>query len=142
MRRRYLFPLVTAILALPVTIPRAEADTYHVDRRIDTSFILTGTLNVPEGNYTFVVLAFSHFFLDRFPEAETILQRAAEHKQENPNLLLVRCNIAVLKGDRDQMDRLSALAKGRTPSRPGRMPFTGRAEMPPDRERPGQSAQC
>jgi tetratricopeptide (TPR) repeat protein len=58
-------------------------------------------------------LASSYFLLDRFPEAESTLNRAAEHKQENPNLLLIRYNIALLKGDKDQMDRIVALAKGR-----------------------------
>ena len=67
----------------------------------------------PDFSFPYGGLARSYVSLDRFPEAETILQRAAEHKQENPNLLLIRYNIAVLKGDKDQMDRLAAQAKGR-----------------------------
>ncbi len=58
-------------------------------------------------------LASSYFFLDRFPEAESTLQRASERKLENPHLLVLRYNIAVLKGDKDQMDRAVALAKGK-----------------------------
>jgi len=58
-------------------------------------------------------LASSYFFLDRFPEAERTLQRASERKLEDPYLLVIRYNIAVLKGDKDQMDRIVALAKGK-----------------------------
>jgi eukaryotic-like serine/threonine-protein kinase len=55
----------------------------------------------------------SYFFLDRFPEAENTLQRASERKLENPTLLQVRYNLAMLKGDQNQMERIVALAKGR-----------------------------
>jgi len=44
-------------------------------------------------------LAQSYFFLDRFLEAESTLQRAAERKLENPTTRVVGYNIAVLKGD-------------------------------------------
>ena len=55
----------------------------------------------------------SYYFLDRFPEAESTVQRASERKLENPGWLVMRYNIAMLKGDRDQMDRVVALAKGK-----------------------------
>jgi serine/threonine protein kinase/Flp pilus assembly protein TadD len=58
-------------------------------------------------------LASSYFFLDRFPEAESTLQRAAEHKLEVPRQLVMRYTIAVLTGDKDQMDRVAALVKGK-----------------------------
>jgi serine/threonine protein kinase/Tfp pilus assembly protein PilF len=58
-------------------------------------------------------LTSAYFFLDRFPEAESILQRVSEHKLEVPRLLVMRYNIALLKGDKDQMDRSVALAKGK-----------------------------
>jgi len=58
-------------------------------------------------------LASSYFFLDRFPEAESTLQRAVEHKLEDPYLLLIRYDIAALKGDKDQMDQVVNLAKGK-----------------------------
>jgi serine/threonine protein kinase/tetratricopeptide (TPR) repeat protein len=58
-------------------------------------------------------LALSNFYLDRFPEVETVLQRAIEHKQENPIFLVIRYNIAWLKGDQEQMDRAVGLAKGK-----------------------------
>jgi len=59
-------------------------------------------------------LAYSYTFLDRFPEAESILQRASERKMGAlPMLLVFRYKIAVLKGDRDEMERAVALARGR-----------------------------
>jgi serine/threonine protein kinase/tetratricopeptide (TPR) repeat protein len=58
-------------------------------------------------------LASSYFFLDRFPEAESILQRASEHKLGGPGVWVRRYTIALFKGDKDQMDRMVALAKGK-----------------------------
>jgi serine/threonine protein kinase/tetratricopeptide (TPR) repeat protein len=58
-------------------------------------------------------LALSNFYLDRFPEVETILQRAAEHKQQNPIFPVIEFNIAWLKGDQERMDRAAGLAKGK-----------------------------
>jgi eukaryotic-like serine/threonine-protein kinase len=58
-------------------------------------------------------LAQSYFFLDRFPEAESTLQRASERKLENPTMLQIRYSIAMLKADQNQMDRIVALAKGK-----------------------------
>ncbi len=67
----------------------------------------------PDDVFGYGALAHSYFFFGRFPEAESTLQRASERKLENPNLLVMRYNIAVLKGDKDQMDRVLALAKGK-----------------------------
>lgn len=39
-------------------------------------------------------LASSYFFFDRFPEAESTLQRASERKLEGRLLLVVRYNLA------------------------------------------------
>jgi len=58
-------------------------------------------------------LAWSYYFLDRFPEAETTLQRAYERKVETPNFPVMRYSIAVLKGDAGLMDRAMALTKGK-----------------------------
>ena len=57
-------------------------------------------------------LASGYFFMDRFEEAESVLRRATERKLEDPYLLIIRYNIAVLKGDQDQMDRVVILARG------------------------------
>ena len=58
-------------------------------------------------------IASSYYFLDRFAEAERTLQRASERKLEMLEFLVLRYNIAVLKGDKDQMDRIVTLAKGK-----------------------------
>jgi eukaryotic-like serine/threonine-protein kinase len=58
-------------------------------------------------------LAASYFLTDRFPEAESTLQRASERKLERPDFLVLRYNIAVLKGDQEQMDRAVGLARGK-----------------------------
>jgi DNA-binding winged helix-turn-helix (wHTH) protein/tetratricopeptide (TPR) repeat protein len=67
----------------------------------------------PDFIYAYHNLASSYFFLDRFPEAENTLQRAAERKLEEPYFLVMRYNIAMLQDDQDQMDRLVALSKGK-----------------------------
>ncbi len=67
----------------------------------------------PDRALAYDSLAQSYFLSDRFPEAESTLQRASERKLETPNYLVVRYNIAVLKGDKDEMDRIVALAKGK-----------------------------
>ena len=48
-----------------------------------------------------------------FDEAERVLQQATERHVENPILVLVGYNIAVLKGDKAGLDRISTLAKGK-----------------------------
>jgi eukaryotic-like serine/threonine-protein kinase len=58
-------------------------------------------------------LASSYFFLGRFEEAGRVLQGATERKLQNPILVLVGYNIAVLKGDKGALDRISTLAKGK-----------------------------
>jgi tetratricopeptide (TPR) repeat protein len=58
-------------------------------------------------------IATGDYFLDRFAEAESTLQRAFERKLEMPNFLVLRYNIAVLKGDQGQMDQAVGLAKGK-----------------------------
>jgi eukaryotic-like serine/threonine-protein kinase len=72
----------------------------------------------PDRMFAYSRLASSYFLTDRFPEAESTLQRAADRKLEDPNLLMTRYNIAALKGDQDQMDRVVALAKGKRAEHP------------------------
>jgi tetratricopeptide (TPR) repeat protein len=67
----------------------------------------------PGFTFGYLNLATSYFFLDRFPEAESTLQQAYERKLENTNHLVMRYNIALLNGDRVQMDRAVARAKGK-----------------------------
>ena len=58
-------------------------------------------------------LASGYFFLDRFPDVESTLRRASEHKVEEPYLLVLQYNLAALKGDKDRMDQVVALARGK-----------------------------
>ena len=58
-------------------------------------------------------LAYSYTFLDRFAEAESILQRASEHKLGGASFLVFAYKIAALKGDKDRMDRTVGLARGK-----------------------------
>ena len=67
----------------------------------------------PDFIFAYNNLASSYFFLDRFPEAETTLQRASERKLGGRLLLVMQYNLAALKGDKDQMDRVVALARGK-----------------------------
>jgi tetratricopeptide (TPR) repeat protein len=67
----------------------------------------------PDFGLAYSGLASSYFLLDRFEEAERVLQRATERKLENPILFMLRYNIAVLKGDQGEVDRTATLAKGR-----------------------------
>jgi serine/threonine protein kinase/tetratricopeptide (TPR) repeat protein len=67
----------------------------------------------PDSGLVYGGLAQSYFLTDRFSEAESTLQRASERKLEDPALLTIRYNIANLQGDKDQMDRIVTLAKGK-----------------------------
>jgi tetratricopeptide (TPR) repeat protein len=67
----------------------------------------------PDFLFGYSNLASSYFFLDRFPDAESTLQRASERKLESPNLPMMRYNIALLNHDKDQMDRIVALGRGK-----------------------------
>ena len=65
----------------------------------------------PDFGLSYSNLASSYFFLDRFEEAERVLQRAAERTLENPIIFMIGYNIAVLKGDQGQVDRIAAVAR-------------------------------
>ena len=52
------------------------------------------------------------FVPDRFEEAESALQRATERKLEDPDLLVIRYNIAVLKGDKEPDGSSSGSGQG------------------------------
>jgi tetratricopeptide (TPR) repeat protein len=85
--------------------------TGRFERAIDAS--RTEIAAAADGARTYDSLAQSYFLTDRFPEAESTLQRASERKLENPNFLVMRYNIALLNGDQEQMDRAVGLAKGK-----------------------------
>jgi len=67
----------------------------------------------PDLAIRYATLASSYFLTGRFPEAESTLERASERKLEIPSFLVLRYNIAVLKGDQAQMDRALGLARGK-----------------------------
>jgi serine/threonine protein kinase/Tfp pilus assembly protein PilF len=67
----------------------------------------------PDVIFGYSNLGYSYFYLDRFEESASMLQRASERKLESPDFLLLRYNIAILQDDKDQMDRLVAQAKGK-----------------------------
>jgi len=67
----------------------------------------------PDFGLSYSSLASTYFLLDRFEEAERVLQQAFEHKLENPTLFMIQYNIAVLKGEQGQVDRTATLAKGK-----------------------------
>jgi eukaryotic-like serine/threonine-protein kinase len=58
-------------------------------------------------------LAGSYFFTARFSEAEKTIQAASERKLEFDRLFVINYNIAVLRGEQAQMDRLVALARSK-----------------------------
>lgn len=58
-------------------------------------------------------LASTYLFLDRFADAESVLQQASDHKVQEPYYLVLRYNIAALRGDKDEVNREVALAKGK-----------------------------
>ncbi len=70
-------------------------------------------VNDPDAIFGYSNLASGYFFLDRFEDAERTLQRAAERNLGDSSLLMIRYNIAVLKDDKNQMDRIVALARGK-----------------------------
>jgi eukaryotic-like serine/threonine-protein kinase len=67
----------------------------------------------PDVVFGYSNLALSAFFVDRFGEAENAVQQAAARKVEMPDSLVYQYNIAFMKGDTEQMDRVVALAKGK-----------------------------
>jgi eukaryotic-like serine/threonine-protein kinase len=67
----------------------------------------------PDFSPPYVNLAFSYFFLDRFEEAESTMQKISEDKQDIPELLLLQYYITFINGARAAMDRELARAHGR-----------------------------
>ena len=88
----------------------AAQGTGRFERAIETS--QRGIAADPSFALAYVNLASSYFFTDRLSEAESTLQRASERKLEIPDFLVLRYNIAALKGDREQMDRAAGQARG------------------------------
>jgi tetratricopeptide (TPR) repeat protein len=73
---------------------------------------LDGIATLPDSPYPYTNLALAQFYTDRFPEAENTIQRATARRVRMPELLMLQYNLAALKGDRDQMHRITDSAGG------------------------------
>jgi tetratricopeptide (TPR) repeat protein len=58
-------------------------------------------------------LALTYFLTNRFEDAGRTLQRGYDRKLEAPIYLVLRYNMASIKEDREEMDRVVSLARGR-----------------------------
>jgi serine/threonine protein kinase/Tfp pilus assembly protein PilF len=67
----------------------------------------------PNSGMVHASLASAYFRTNRFAESESTIQRASERKLETPTMLVLRYNLAALKGDQEAMDRVVRLAKGK-----------------------------
>ena len=66
----------------------------------------------PEMTFGYSNLAVGDLFLDRLDDEERVFQQASARKRVSDVLLTDQYNVAVLKGDQAEMDRVVALAKG------------------------------
>jgi tetratricopeptide (TPR) repeat protein len=67
----------------------------------------------PEIGFGYNLFAANNLSVDRPEEAEEVLNRAAAHQLDIPDFLLVRYQIAFLRGDQAAMDRVGEQARGR-----------------------------
>jgi len=67
----------------------------------------------PSQAMAYGLLASAYLRTDRFAEVESTLQRAFERKLETPTILVNRYNIAVLRGDQEEMNRVVSQARGK-----------------------------
>jgi len=88
----------------------ATQGTGRFERTMEAA--LDGIATEPDLPFPYSNLARAQFYTDRFAEAENTIQRATARKVQMPQLLMLRYNLAVLKGDGEQMDRIAASAKG------------------------------
>jgi len=65
----------------------------------------------PQFLYGYANLASAYFYLDRFEEAQSVLRRATDGALESPELLMIGYQIALLKREKDEMDRIMAQGK-------------------------------
>jgi serine/threonine protein kinase/tetratricopeptide (TPR) repeat protein len=73
---------------------------------------LDGIATLPDPPYAYTNLAMAQFYTNRFPEAENTIQRATARKVQMPMLVMLQYNLAALRGDREQMDRIAGSARG------------------------------
>ena len=68
----------------------------------------------PDASFAYINLAGSYNRLNRLEEAQKVLERAAERKLALPEFLVERYQIAFVKGDKPEMERLLALGQGKS----------------------------
>src|SRR5215813_11356652 len=88
----------------------ATQGTGRFERTMEAA--LDGIATFPDSPYPYVNLALAQFYTDRFLPAEDTIQRAAARKFQMPELLIPHYELAALKEDREQMDRIAGSARG------------------------------
>src|SRR5262249_47817820 len=88
----------------------ATQGTGRFERTMEAA--VDGIATEPDLPQPYVNLARAQFYTDRFSEAEDTIQRATARKVQMPELLMLQYNLAALKGDREQMDRIAGSARG------------------------------
>jgi eukaryotic-like serine/threonine-protein kinase len=68
----------------------------------------------PDDAVAYTMLATHYAALNRLPDAEGTIRVAAARKIELPLFLVIRYDLAFLKGDQAEMDRVAAQAQGKT----------------------------
>jgi tetratricopeptide (TPR) repeat protein len=68
----------------------------------------------PDHVFPYGNLAWNYPYRNRLPEAQSVLQQASERKLNNPGFLVLRYQIAFLKDDKPEMERLAALGEERS----------------------------
>ncbi len=88
----------------------ATQGTGRFEKTIEAA--LDGIATEPDLPFPYINLALAQFYTDRFAAAENTIQRATARKVQTPTLLMLQYNLAVLKGDREQMDGIAGSAAG------------------------------
>lgn len=88
--------------------------TYAVSGSYKKLFDETSKMIELHPDFAFGYLFHAHSFkhLDRLPEAERTLELASARKLKIPNFLVLRYDLAFLKGDKVEMERQTGLARG------------------------------
>ncbi len=74
---------------------------------------LKSTTLDPDFGPGYINRGFSQLYLGRLNDAQKTLQEAAQRHKEIPELMLLRYHIAFLRGDRAEMERAAAAARGK-----------------------------
>jgi tetratricopeptide (TPR) repeat protein len=73
----------------------------------------------PDFSIPYATLAFSYEQLNRPADAENTLQQASERKLENPDYLVLRYDLAFLRGDKGAMESAAAAGEGKPEAEEG-----------------------